>query len=86
MKQVIPLNPVIIENANEAIQRLIEILPEIFEKIYQQTEEIAIRFTEYCMFYDKRKVVLLAFYAKKKRVRKKNYNRIMNDYLKHISS
>ena len=41
-------------------------------------------FNNYCSNYPNKKVVFLAFHAKKARVRNKNHNRLMNDFLKYL--
>ena len=41
-------------------------------------------FTKFCNEYPNQRVVFLAFHAKKNRVRNKNYNRLLNDYIKSL--
>lgn len=84
------------ENAASAIKKLANVTVEFGTSLYNAiiacTEFTAKIISEFVNNYPKtisnfssKRVVHLAAHAKKKRVRKKNYNRMVKDYYKNIS-
>lgn len=80
----------VIQQVTDALQSVIESLTkaihEILKQIQPVLEFIWVGFVKFCKTYENRRVVHLAVYAKKHRVRQKNRNRLLNDYLKTVTA
>lgn len=60
-------------------------VPEMVKKVIEAMQplvDLFIKFVIYISNYPNKRMVYLALYAKKERVRQKNRNRIINDILK----
>lgn len=78
----------IIQTMTERLQPVIQAMTEMVAKTLEQVRPVLKAlmggFTYYCKHYGNSRVLHLALHAKKARVRKKNRNRLFNDYLKAL--
>lgn len=81
-----------IDKLMEAVKILVDEVTRIMRNLCEQLavdlkpviDAWVNEFHNYCSNYPNKKVVYLAFHAKKARVRNKNHNRLMNDFLKYL--
>lgn len=81
-----------IDRLMEAVKILVDEVTRIMRNLAEQLavdlkpviDAWVAEFNNYCSCYPNKKVVFLAFHAKKARVRNKNHNRLMNDFLKYL--
>lgn len=67
-----------VEDFCKAVSEMVKKIIEAMRPLIDWLKKLAIRISN----YPNRKVVYLALYAKKERVRQKNRNRIFNDIMK----
>ena len=73
---------VLVEEITKVLNNVVQHLLEVWKPII---DEWVIGFGDFCSKYDNQRVVSLAYHAKKARVRNKNHNRLVDDYIKHLS-
>lgn len=69
------------ERFQQEVNNMIQTMAEIIKQIEPALKALMGGFTYYCKHYGNKRVVHLSLHAKKERVRNKNKNRLVNDYL-----
>lgn len=72
------------QRLSESIQPFIDTVLQTINKLFPIVNNLLGDFEAFCNTYDNRRVVHLAHHAKKERVRKKNYNGLLTDYVKYL--
>lgn len=81
-----------LDRITEAVRILVDeiakVMKNLLEHIMESLQPImdvwVTGFSKFCTEYPNQRVVFLAFHAKKNRVRNKNHNRLVNDYIKSL--
>jgi hypothetical protein len=68
----------------ESVQPFLDTVSQTIDKLFPIINDLLGDFKAFRNTYSNRRVVHLAYHAKKERVRKKNYNRLLTDYVNYL--
>ncbi len=72
------------QQLSESVQPFIDNVSQTIGRLFPIINDLLGDFEAFRNTYSNRRIVHLAYHAKKERVRKKNYNRLLSDYVNYL--